>query len=146
MAAAAFAPVSTGILVPASAADQYPTSFDDTFKQTLIRTVDGFDEQQYRERYADCELDEHTQEVRSRRPAVWRRLHFIQTTRVHLTMAWVVYFSILMLRAGAWTNAWRSARDLMSRLRTEIYEIGRIGASTGAATTTTSTGVSEMRR
>ena len=86
------------------------------------------------------------QTVLTRRPAVLRCLHFIQTTRVHLTMAWVVYFSILMLRAGAWTNAWRSARDLMSRLRTEIYEIGRIGASTGAATTTTSTGVSEMRR
>ena len=60
MATAAFAPVSTGILVPAAAADQYPESFDKTFKQTLIRTVDGFDEQQYRERYADCELDEHT--------------------------------------------------------------------------------------
>ena len=60
MATAAFAPVSTGILVPAAAADQYPESFDKTFKQTLIRTVDGFDEQQYRERCADCELDEHT--------------------------------------------------------------------------------------
>ena len=56
MATAAFDPVSTGILVPAAAADQYPESFDKTFKQTLIRTVDGFDEQQYRERYADCEL------------------------------------------------------------------------------------------
>ena len=63
MATAAFAPVSTGILVPAAAADQYPESFDKTFKQTLIRSVDGFDEQQYRERYADCELDEHTTEV-----------------------------------------------------------------------------------
>ena len=95
MASAAFAPVSTGILVPADAADQYPTSFDDTFKQTLIRTVDGFDEQQYRERYADCELDEHTTEVRSRRPVVWRRLHFLNTTRVHLTMKWVVSLSSL---------------------------------------------------
>ena len=28
--------------------------------------------------------------VRSRRPVVWRRLHFTQTTRVHLTMPWVV--------------------------------------------------------
>ena len=63
MAAAAFAPVSTGILVPAAAADQYPESFDKTFKQTLIRSVDGFDEEAYRERYADCELDEHTTEV-----------------------------------------------------------------------------------
>ena len=63
MASAAFAPVSTGILVPADAADQYPTSFDDTFKQTLVKTIDGFDEQAYRERYADCELDEHTTEV-----------------------------------------------------------------------------------
>ena len=45
--------------------------------------------------------------VRSRRPAALRCLHFIQTTRVHLTMKWVVSFSILrpfgptaMLRAG----------------------------------------------
>ena len=33
--------------------------------------------------------------VRSRRPVVWRRLHFTDTTRVHLTMTWVVSFSIL---------------------------------------------------
>ena len=56
MAAAAFA-VSTGILVPAAAADQYPESFDETFRQTLVKTIDGFDEEAYRERYADCELD-----------------------------------------------------------------------------------------
>ena len=30
--------------------------------------------------------------VRSRRPVVWRRLHFFNTTRVHLTMTWVVSF------------------------------------------------------
>ena len=29
-------------------------------------------------------------EARSRRPVVWRRLHFLNTTRVHLTMKWVV--------------------------------------------------------
>ena len=33
--------------------------------------------------------------ARSRRPIVWRRLHFLNTTRVHLTMTWVVYLSIL---------------------------------------------------
>ena len=33
--------------------------------------------------------------VRSRRHVVWRRLHFFNTTRVHLTMTWVVSFSIL---------------------------------------------------
>ena len=48
--------------------------------------------------------------VRSRRPAVLRCLHAIDATRVHLTMKWVVSFSILrpfgpsrataMLRAG----------------------------------------------
>ena len=48
--------------------------------------------------------------VRSRRPAVLRRLHAIDATRVHLTMKWVVSFWILrpfgprrataMLRAG----------------------------------------------
>ena len=48
--------------------------------------------------------------VRSRRPVVWRRLHAIDATRVHLTTKWVVSFSILrpfgpfpvntMLRAG----------------------------------------------
>ena len=80
MATAAFAPVSTGILVPAAAADQYPESFDKTFKQTLVKTIDGFDEQAYRDRYADCELDEHTTEVRSRRPVVWRRLHAVDAT------------------------------------------------------------------
>ena len=50
------------------------------------------------------------QMVRSRRPAVLRRLHAVDATRVHLTMKWVVSFSILrpfgpfpvntMLRAG----------------------------------------------
>ena len=41
--------------------------------------------------------------ARSRRPVVWRRLHAIKATRVHLTMKWVVSFSSLairMLRAG----------------------------------------------
>ena len=33
--------------------------------------------------------------VRSRRPVVWRRLHAIDATHVHLTMTWVVSFSIL---------------------------------------------------
>ena len=33
--------------------------------------------------------------VRSRRPVVWRRLHAIDATRVHLTMKWVVSFSSL---------------------------------------------------
>ena len=33
-------------------------------------------------------------QVWSRRPVVWRRLHFIQTTRVHRTMPWVVSLSI----------------------------------------------------
>ena len=32
--------------------------------------------------------------VRFRRPVVWRRPHFIHTIRVHLTMKWVVSFSI----------------------------------------------------
>ena len=49
--------------------------------------------------------------ARSRRPAVLRRLHAIDATRVHQTRSWVVCFSILrpfgprqvtaMLRAGA---------------------------------------------
>ena len=34
-------------------------------------------------------------DVRSRRPVVWRRLHAIDATRVHLTMKWVVSFLIL---------------------------------------------------
>jgi hypothetical protein len=33
--------------------------------------------------------------VRSRRPAVLRRLHAVDATRVHLLMKWVVSFSIL---------------------------------------------------
>ena len=50
-------------------------------------------------------------EARSRRPAVLWRLHAVDATRVHLTMKWVVSFSILrpfgpfpvntMLRAGS---------------------------------------------
>jgi len=31
----------------------------------------------------------------SRRPVAWRRLHFLKTTRVHLTRPWLVFFSIL---------------------------------------------------
>ena len=38
--------------------------------------------------------------VRSRRFEVLRCLHFVDATRVHLTMPWVVSFPILMLRAG----------------------------------------------
>ena len=75
-----------------------------------------------------------------------RCLRAVGATRRHPLMKWVVYVSILMPRAGAWTNAWRSGRDLTSRLRTETYETGRIGASTGAATTTINIGVSETRR
>ena len=33
--------------------------------------------------------------ARTRRPVVWRRLHAIDATRVHLTMKWVVSFLIL---------------------------------------------------
>ena len=32
--------------------------------------------------------------ARSRRPGVWRRLHFLNTTRGHRTMTWVVSFLI----------------------------------------------------
>ena len=39
----------------------------------------------------------------------------LDATRLHLLTKWVVYVSILMLRAGAWTNAWRSGRDSTSR-------------------------------
>ena len=40
------------------------------------------------------------QMVRPRRPVVLGCFHFVDVTRVHLTMTWVVSFSILMLRAG----------------------------------------------
>ena len=39
--------------------------------------------------------DDVVREVRSPRPAVMRRLHAIDATRVHLTMTWVVSLSIL---------------------------------------------------
>ena len=55
-------------------------------------------------------LIDYGKKVRSRRPAVLRRLHAIDATRVHQTRSWVVYFSNLrpfgprrvtgMLRAG----------------------------------------------
>ena len=35
------------------------------------------------------------EEVRSRRPVVWRRLHAVDAPRVHQTRSWVVSFSIL---------------------------------------------------
>ena len=35
------------------------------------------------------------EKVPTQRPVVWRSLHFIQTTRGHLTMKWVVSFPIL---------------------------------------------------
>ena len=38
--------------------------------------------------------------VRSPRFEVLRCFHFVDVTRVHLTMSWVVSFSSLMLRAG----------------------------------------------
>ena len=38
--------------------------------------------------------------VRSPRFEVLRCFHFVDVTRVHLTMSWVVSFPILMLRAG----------------------------------------------
>ena len=53
--------------------------------------------------------------VRSRRPAVLRRLHAIDATRVHQTRSWVVSFSILRpfgpnrdapRRAGRSARAW----------------------------------------
>jgi hypothetical protein len=59
---------------------------------------------------AEAEKRRGEAEVRSRRPVVLWCLHFLNTTRVHLTMKWVVSFSILrpfgpfpvntMLRAG----------------------------------------------
>ena len=57
--------------------------------------------------------------ARSRRPVVWRRLHFIQTTRVHLTMTWVVSLSNLSEfgpnrdapRRPTTTTCWRDAQN-----------------------------------
>ena len=48
-------------------------------------------------RAAMCALDsdEFKNQRASRRPAVLRRLHAIDATRVHLTMKWVVSFSSL---------------------------------------------------
>jgi len=61
-------------------------------------------------RVAKDQMSKVVNEVRSRRPAVLRRLHAIDATRVHQTRSWVVYFLILrpfgprretaMLRAG----------------------------------------------
>ena len=36
-------------------------------------------------------FDKINKESVSPRPVVWRRLHFTDTTRVHLTMPWVVF-------------------------------------------------------
>ncbi len=45
------------------------------------------------------------EKVPTPRPVVWRRLHFFNTTRVHLTMKWVVSFSSLSpLSAGTSTE------------------------------------------
>ena len=46
----------------------------------------------------ECEFD--ACEVRTQRPVVWRRLHFLGWTRGHLTMPWVVSFLILSPFAG----------------------------------------------
>ena len=58
--------------------------------------------------------------VRPRRPVVWRRLHAVDATRVHLTMKWVVSFSILgpfgPRRATAMPRAGRDVRrDVLRR-------------------------------
>ena len=52
------------------------------------------------EALADLQADDDSdrevnEEVRSRRPALLRRLHVIDATRVHLTMKWLVSVSIL---------------------------------------------------
>ena len=73
--------------------------------------------------------------ARSRRPAVLRRLHAIDATRVYQTRSWVVYFSILrpfgprrvtaMLRAGQ-TLAFRLLAVLAQfggRRRDSLFEI-----------------------
>jgi serine/threonine protein kinase len=61
-------------------------------------------------RVAKDQMSKVVNEARSRRPAVLRRLHAVDATRVHQTRSWVVYFFILrpfgprretaMLRAG----------------------------------------------
>ena len=63
-------------------------------------------------------LDYYT--VHSRRPVVWRRLHFLNTTRVHLTKKWVVSFFIL--------STHRSYRSTPCP-STSWSAIGRSGAS-----------------
>ena len=47
------------------------------------------------DRSGDGHLDKGEIKARPRRPAVLRRLHAIDATRVHLTMTWVVSLSIL---------------------------------------------------
>ena len=77
-----------------------------------------------REKGVDAVLAEcanQLEDVRSRRPAVRRRLHAIDATRVHLTRSWVVYFFILrpfgprratamLPRRNGWRTLLRSKR------------------------------------
>ena len=62
MAAAAFAS-SPRASRPRVGSGPVPFKLDETFKQTLIRTVDGFDEDAIGSATRTAQLDEHMQEV-----------------------------------------------------------------------------------
>jgi tyrosyl-tRNA synthetase len=73
---------------------EQPLSFLE-FNYMLLQAYDFLE--LYRREGVELQLggsDQWGNIVRSRRPAVPRRLHAIDATRVHLTMKWVVYFSI----------------------------------------------------
>ena len=55
--------------------------------------------------------------VRSRRPVVWRCLHFLNTTRVHLTMTWVVSLSISSAFRATRSYHTQAAEVAVQRLR-----------------------------
>ena len=69
-------------------------------------------------------------EVRSRRPAVLRRLHAIDATRFHQTRSWVVSFSILR-PFGPNRDAPR--RRTSSASRAAIFRLVRGATSTGSS-------------
>ena len=65
-------------------------------------------------RVAKDQMSKVVNEARSRRPAVLRRLHAIEATRVHQTRSWVVSWSILRPFGPRRATAMLFGRDMVA--------------------------------
>ena len=75
---------------------------------------------------AEAEKRRGEAEVRSRRPVVLWCLHFLNTTRVHLTMKWVVSFSILSDRDAPRRREQLQSEGIVFRSQTDTEVIAQL--------------------